>query len=240
MKRYRFYIYVILLVLLLSSFGVVLSAPSQQTYTSDLMTTSCLLASSTVSGFLSYLADDDINSAWTGSGTMPQWVRCDFAGTPRLIRQISMRVNAPSNAPSDYSVQYSDNASTWTTVATIGPEIGWSFGERRVHAWGPVGVHARYWRILISSTQGGGTTLVVIKEVEMFEVVSEDDPTATPTTGPTNTPVPTPTSTAIPDMLSSVQTYNDAMQQSGLSGYLGIAFLIVLILMIFFGLARKG
>lgn len=76
-------------------------------------------------------------SGWLGSivgGVINDWWKYDFGhashvGSPTAdIRQILIRGshNAPTGSPKDFTLQWSDNNSTWTTVLTVTGETGWT------------------------------------------------------------------------------------------------------------------
>ena len=71
--------------------------------------------------------DNNTSTIWLSDGTSyaTAWWQYDFAGTPRAIVEISMTItsNCNSQAPTAFSLQYSDNNTTfvlsksWTTTA---------------------------------------------------------------------------------------------------------------------------
>lgn len=71
----------------------------------------------------------------------PSWLSYDF-GSDVIIRQIAIRYpfsppaggTAGQNAPAVFSVQYSDDASTWLDIASfdIRANANFAFGERRL------------------------------------------------------------------------------------------------------------
>ncbi len=70
-----------------------------------------------------------------------------------------------NQAPKDFTIEYSDDGSSWTTVATVTGEAGWFGYERKVYSWAAAGAHT-YWRINVSA-RNGGTSLTIIEL--MFE-----------------------------------------------------------------------
>lgn len=239
MSRYRriafaLFLFFVALILALSIFAAASAAPLPVTYSSDLVLSACLLASSSTSSTVTSLGDDNNGTVWISGGAVPQWVRCDFGANPDAVRKVTIRASGvPNRAPADFLIEGSDNGSTWTTYASVTASIGWSAQEQRTFTFGTAGSVAthRYWRIYVTALNGD--TATSMSEIEMMSVVSEDDPTATPTTGPTNTPTP------FPDLPYSVSHYNEAMDEAGLNGYLEVALMIVLILGLFAGLSPK-
>lgn len=68
-----------------------------------------------------------------------------------------------------WTIDYSDNGSTWTTCDTRVNEVKWSIGERRYFTiGGSPGAHA-YWRITITTLESSGN----LPEVRFFNAAGE-------------------------------------------------------------------
>ncbi len=88
--------------------------------------------------------DDNPATYWdTGnsfSGNLPNFVAYNFgAGNTPTVVEFTIRASTlgPSDdPPKDFTLDYSDNGSTWTTAATFTNEIGWSSGEQRTYLSG--------------------------------------------------------------------------------------------------------
>jgi hypothetical protein len=83
--------------------------------------------------------DNNAATSWqTGNGTTAAWLAYDFGvGNAKDIREIAYTV-ATSNlyAPTDFSIQYSDDGAGWTTLwALSGLSTGWTFGTARVFTY---------------------------------------------------------------------------------------------------------
>ncbi len=65
-----------------------------------------------------------------------------------------------NQAPKDFTIEYSDNGSSWTTVATLTNVTGWVGYERRVYSWTAAGAHT-YWRLNVSARNGGASLTII-------------------------------------------------------------------------------
>lgn len=107
-----------------------------------------------VSGFTGFNATNAVDgstttNAWT-SVAVNNWLKIDL-GTPQVVTTLATYTSA-GTAAAAFNIQYSDNATTWTTVfASFKPVTS---GWRRV-VWSEAGAH-RYWR-LVAATAGGPT-----------------------------------------------------------------------------------
>ena len=81
--------------------------------------------------------DASTTSGWIGNvpgGGLPGWWKYDFghAGhsgpSTASVRQIMIRGshNAPTGSPRDFTLQWSDDNSAWTTVLTVTGETSWT------------------------------------------------------------------------------------------------------------------
>jgi RHS repeat-associated protein len=95
----------------------------------------------------------------TDTATAGAWLQVDLgAGNQTAVTQASIYPASAAytgNTPGNYSVQYSDDASTWSTAATnfVPSQAGWNS-----IIWASVGVH-RYWRLYLTNTPGTGPWL---------------------------------------------------------------------------------
>lgn len=82
--------------------------------------------------------DDNASTFWSsaGGGVSPQWIQYDF-GTSTEVKELYLQAGNSAaradRAPEDFSVQYSDDGSTWTTLDTFTGEAAWSSGESRTY-----------------------------------------------------------------------------------------------------------
>jgi hypothetical protein len=88
----------------------------------------------------SRVLDGLTNSFWASpsGGGVNQWLRSNFlvAARPEKVA-IKCRAdeNQPTQAPKDFKIQSSPDASTWTTVSTVTGQTGWTQGETRVFSF---------------------------------------------------------------------------------------------------------
>jgi RHS repeat-associated protein len=83
------------------------------------------------------------------------WLQVDLgAGNTQAVVEARIYA-ATANYPGNWTVQYSDNASTWTAAAInfVPSRLGWN-----ATGWASVGAH-RYWRLYLTNTPGPGAWL---------------------------------------------------------------------------------
>lgn len=109
---------------------------------SSVATGGTALASAEYSGFApaGNAFDRNFTSAWTSSAAPAQWLRYDFgAGNDKDIVQFEVRNvyhpnhNSIGSSPKDFLLQYSDDATSWTTALTVTSQTGWAFDETRLY-----------------------------------------------------------------------------------------------------------
>lgn len=88
----------------------------------------------------SNLFDGNSATVWSNSspGVYPEWAYYNFGtGVKKNIVQIGMQTRSgfPSMCPTSFLVQWSDDASTWTTKGTVSGASAWSDGEYRRFAF---------------------------------------------------------------------------------------------------------
>lgn len=116
-------------------------------------------ASSDFLGFpASYAFDANPNSFWsTASAVTAAWIRWDAGGAAEVNRyRIRARHDAGNGAPKDWTLEYSDDATTWSTAHAVTNETAWANGEEREFTFPSVGSH-RFWRLNITATNGRST-----------------------------------------------------------------------------------
>ena len=142
--------------------------------------------------------DDTTSTKWLTSGSTG-WIQYDFAGTTAYaineyhISSANDAVTYPGRNPKNWTLQGSNNGTSWTTVDTRTnisftanyQELTFSFTNTTAY---------QMYRLNITANNGG--TEIQLSEIEMFATGGASTPTPTPTstpTGPTATPTPTPT-----------------------------------------------
>lgn len=98
--------------------------------------------------------------AWSTPGT--GWLRYDFGvGVTKDIVEVAIAIDLSVNGGAkNFTVESSDDATTWTTVMTLTNITGWSQGQRRTfQSSGEVttptpGSAARMWRLVVTANNG--------------------------------------------------------------------------------------
>jgi hypothetical protein len=95
------------------------------------------------SGAVANAFDDNATTFWEShiSGTVtafPHWIQADYGATSgnwKAINQlkVSARSNNGSQAPKDFVLQGSADASAWTDIITVTGATGWANGETRTY-----------------------------------------------------------------------------------------------------------
>lgn len=109
------------------------------------------------SGYLAAFAfDNNAGTIWTGSGSIPAWIGFHFTNAVDVGEiLIRARSDASGYQPSAFSIQYSDDGSSWTTAWSESGQTSWAVGTTRVFAnAGPFGSHA-YWRVYVTANEAG-------------------------------------------------------------------------------------
>lgn len=79
--------------------------------------------------------DKNNNTAWGAFDNPVQWLRYQFPSTVAVsVVEITAEnggVAGVSASPRDFTIQFSDDGSTWTTAATITGQTGWTAGQKR-------------------------------------------------------------------------------------------------------------
>jgi F5/8 type C domain-containing protein len=117
------------------------------------------------------LLDGNITS-YANAGFLPSTVQFKLQAAVE-VREIGiwMGGNAPNGAPSAFTIDYSDDGSTWTTAQSYtGQSSGWpsAFNERRFSVTAS-GAHA-YWRLSMSAINAGSQ--LSISNVNLYDAIS--------------------------------------------------------------------
>jgi hypothetical protein len=128
-------------------------------------TTGMLSQSGLQSFNASLVFDNDITTSafFTDSSAAGSYLQWDLgAGNTQAFRRIRFQFNSPTaGLQATWNVQYSDDASSWTSVQTgIVSHPDYSLTKRSYYyeiyaSWGNVGAH-RYWRIYKTNAAAGG------------------------------------------------------------------------------------
>ena len=107
-----------------------------------------------------------VGGSWfTAGGTATGWVRYDFgAGNEKIIQYYTMRplatnpsMNDPSGAPRNWSLQGSQDGSTWTDLHTVSAQAPFNAGEERTYSFSNTTPY-RYYRLNVTQSQGTNAT----------------------------------------------------------------------------------
>ena len=79
-----------------------------------------------------YNVVDGSNTTYHVIGSSPQWIKMTNTTTPFAVDEVCWEIEGdPTRAPEEFTIDYSDDDSSWTTVYTGSGETGWSNDERR-------------------------------------------------------------------------------------------------------------
>lgn len=102
----------------------------------------------------------------TSAAALPLQLGCQGSTGLAITKCFILGGVTPTNSPKDFTIEYSDNGSSWTTALTVTNETQWYGYERKGYSWSSVGSHT-YWRINVSARNGGST-------LEIYELHFED------------------------------------------------------------------
>lgn len=73
---------------------------------------------------------------WQMNGqSYPIWVKIDLgSGNEKEVLSYSVMADDGSYPPKDWTLQGSDDDSSWTTISTVTDQTGWGTGETRIYA----------------------------------------------------------------------------------------------------------
>jgi hypothetical protein len=116
------------------------------------------------------------------STSAPAWLKIDLGvGIYHLLNNYSIQAHASSldltNAPKAWTMEGSNNDSTWDVLHTVTNETSWTSGQIRNYTCAVVSTAYRYFRINISDNNGftypsgpyAGQKSIVIDELYLFE-----------------------------------------------------------------------
>lgn len=153
----------------------------------DLSTGATVTANSSQGGLgPARLNDGDFTTNWvSAAGAFPRTIQLDFgatAGAWKALAEVRLSCNSTwaPQAPKNYTLDWSDDASTWTTVMTVTGETSWGAGSgeyaSRIHRSGSCPTNLGgylFYRLNISA--GNDVTQVALGEIEFRDTVSGTD-----------------------------------------------------------------
>lgn len=130
-------------------------------------------------------------SSWASSTGANEWLRYDFgAGNQKAIVAVDIWARPDTafstQSPKDFTIEYSDNGSSWTVAWTVTGSTGWRSREHRKFVKtghtdsSTMGSHT-YWRIMVTESHGAASN-TGIGEIEFRSVagVSQSSTGGTP------------------------------------------------------------
>src|SRR6266853_1711642 len=106
----------------------------------------------------------------TGAGVC--WFKLDTgSGNSHLLVTYDIQVNdvpEPNRAPKTWTMEGSNDNSTWDTLDTVSSETSWGSSERRSYSCDVTSTHYRYFRVNVTANNGDGT-YTQIGELYLFE-----------------------------------------------------------------------
>ncbi len=133
-------------------------------------------ASSEFSSSLAFEAFDRVTSGfgsyWIGTGGGVDWLKLDLgSGTTKILGVYDIQVNTipeAARAPKNWTMQGSNDNSTWTTVDTQTNQTSWENGQIRSYTCATQTTAYRYFRLNITANNGD-TTYTQIDEMWLYE-----------------------------------------------------------------------
>jgi hypothetical protein len=133
-------------------------------------------ASDTQTGYDAWKATDGapvnaLSSDWATNNTVTAaQLTVDFgSGNDKVIQSYDVAASASvtgslwNYAPSAWTLQWSDDGSSWNTIDTRSSQTGWTAGEERHFSIANQTAH-RYWRVNVSASN---STLIDIGQVKL-------------------------------------------------------------------------
>lgn len=103
--------------------------------------------------------DGDPTTAASTSAALPQSIGARVAGGFTPTKLTIHGPSDPTLAPTNFSLDYSDNGTTWTTLQSWPSEVGWSLYEKRSYVVSGAASHP-YWRLTVNARNGGSALAI--------------------------------------------------------------------------------
>ena len=133
--------------------------------------------------------DQVATTEWSTTTALPQWNRMDFlAGvTPYAVNIQGVNTSFPGqsiNAVKDFEIQYSDDGTSYTTLASFAGETGWTGGEVRnfviqIDPNAPTDQYFANVSLLVIGNEVAGTTTFPDASTNALTVISQGGVVAT-------------------------------------------------------------
>ena len=95
-------------------------------------------------------------SYWITNGIPTGWLKIDL-GSAFLLRTYKVKVNTvpePNRAPKDWTLEGSNDGSTWNVLSTVTNQTAWGNGEARTFTCSVTTTSYRYFRLNVSANNG--------------------------------------------------------------------------------------
>ena len=133
----------------------------------QIMTTLGTFADATYTKEKAFNGISNIDSRCASTAALPLWVGCRLNIATQVVKVAIMGdIGTPTYCPKDFTIDWSDDGSAWTTALTVTNQINWGSYERRTYDITPAGAHA-YWRVNVTAKNGGSYTSM--NEVEFMD-----------------------------------------------------------------------
>lgn len=106
------------------------------------------------------LISSSLDGGWVANATTGTLQWADTSTVDVVGVSITSRSSEATRAPKDFTIQWSDDGSSWTTVLTVTGETTWdnAFYDDRTYTWASVGAK-KYWRINVTANNGHGSLM---------------------------------------------------------------------------------
>lgn len=106
-----------------------------------------------------YKAFDAIaaNSYWIGSPATPSWLEIDLGSNSIVVDNYAVMVNdipEPTRAPKDWTLEGSNDHTTWNVIDTVTNQTTWTSGQERSFTCDVTTTAYRYYRLYITANNG--------------------------------------------------------------------------------------
>lgn len=84
--------------------------------------------------------DNNSTTCWVAAGASPWWIGYQFA-SPVSIHEIALTAyvtgdgGTSAQSPKDFTIDYSDNGSSWTTASTVTGQVSWTSAQQRLFSF---------------------------------------------------------------------------------------------------------
>jgi hypothetical protein len=131
-------------------------------------TSATISASNEAGGAAANAFDDNVLTEWaTGATVTTGWLKCQFPEAKR-VKSIGVHTYLPSYSPKDFTLQGSNDDSTYTTLLTASSETDWSTHETRTFTVDDPNEYL-YYKLDITANNGGNHINLIELNLNGFE-----------------------------------------------------------------------